>query len=443
MSDFVYKEGISNQNAMTSQAIRANAMSQDIRKRTIDELQRNLKTNLSTLDGQQRNDEVVSGSRDLFSVGNDLGQFYSSYKDISSAGGFGAYLRGAGAGDRLSTIGSGLNKGLTGIGSGLGLIRDSRLGQAVGSGVRATGRAVGRGVTSMTDPVAIAERGDASLSRSVTALPRGSATTQFLDQSATAGGVDARAPTGTFNVANRNVAEVRSGALRAQSANLPVTTPQANSTTAPITPQVQNPARDDAQGTNRPPANPTTQGDTQGARSSVAGSSAPAVEDTEETETEGSKLFARLNDGIDSINSAKDTISTVNKVAGTAMGITSGIVDVVKASDGDFGKMNGWDKASDIAGIVSGGIDAVSLALPFLAPIGALSSAVEAITGTVGEIKDIQSQRKADKDGEAGDEDTANQTASSQAVSPILSAQGMIASRTMDNTAQIRPSSSF
>ena len=432
MSDFGYEEGISNQNAMTSQAIRANAMSQDIRKRTIDELQRNLKTNLSTLDGQQRNDEVVSGSRDLFSVGNDLGQFYSSYKDISSAGGFGAYLRGAGAGDRLSTIGSGLNKGLTGIGSGLGLIRDSRLGQAVG-----------RRVTSMTDPVAIAERGDASLSRSVTALPRGSATTQFLDQSATAGGVDARAPTGTFNVANRNVAEVRSGALRAQSANLPVTTPQANSTTAPITPQVQNPARDDAQGTNRPPANPTTQGDTQGARSSVAGSSAPAVEDTEETETESNKLFSRLNDGIDSINSAKDTISTVNKVAGTAMGITSGIVDVVKASDGDFGKMNGWDKASDIAGIVSGGIDAVSLALPFLAPIGALSSAVEAITGTVGEIKDIQSQRKADKDGEAGDEDTANQTASSQAVSPILSAQGMIASRTMDNTAQIRPSSSF
>jgi len=295
----------------------------------------------------------------------------------------------------------------------------------------------------MTDPVAIAERGDASLSRSVTALPRGSATTQFLDQSATAGGVDARAPTGTFNVANRNVAEVRSGALRAQSANLPVTTPQANSTTAPITPQVQNPARDDAQGTNRPPANPTTQGDTQGARSSVAGSSAPAVEDTEETETESNKLFSRLNDGIDSINSAKDTISTVNKVAGTAMGITSGIVDVVKASDGDFGKMNGWDQASDIAGIVSGGIDAVSLALPFLAPIGALSSAVEAITGTVGEIKDIQSQRKADKDGESGDEDTANQTASSQAVSPILSAQGMIASRTMDNTAQIRPSSSF
>lgn len=439
MSDFGYEEGISNQNAMTSQAIRANAMSQDIRKRTIDELQRNLKTNLSTLDGQQRNDEVVSGSRDLFSVGNDLGQFYSSYKDISSAGGFKAYLRGAGAGDRLSTIGT-----------GLGLIRDSRLGQAVGSGVsavgsgvRATGRAVGRGVTSMTDPVAIAERGDASLSRSVTALPRGSATTQFLDESARAGGVDTRAPTGTFNVANRNVAEVRSGALRAQSANLPVTTPQANSTTAPITPQVQNPARDDAQGTNRPPANPTTQGDTQGARSSVAGSSAPAVEDTEETETESNKLFSRLNDGIDSINSAKDTISTVNKVAGTAMGITSGIVDVVKASDGDFGKMNGWDKASDIAGIVSGGIDAVSLALPFLAPIGALSSAVEAITGTVGEIKDIQSQRKADKDGEAGDEDTANQTASSQAVSPILSAQGMIASRTMDNTAQIRPSSSF
>ncbi len=421
MSDFGYEEGISNQNAMTSQAIRANAMSQDIRKRTIDELQRNLKTNLSTLDGQQRNDEVVSGSRDLFSVGNDLGQFYSSYKDISSAGGFKAYLRGAGAGDRLSTIGT-----------GLGLIRDSRLGQAVG-----------RRVTSMTDPVAIAERGDASLSRSVTALPRGSATTQFLDQSATAGGVDARAPTGTFNVANRNVAEVRSGALRAQSANLPVTTPQANSTTAPITPQVQNPARDDAQGTNRPPANPTTQGDTQGARSSVAGSSAPAVEDTEETETESNKLFSRLNDGIDSINSAKDTISTVNKVAGTAMGITSGIVDVVKASDGDFGKMNGWDQASDIAGIVSGGIDAVSLALPFLAPIGALSSAVEAITGTVGEIKDIQSQRKADKDGESGDEDTANQTASSQAVSPILSAQGMIASRTMDNTAQIRPSSSF
>ena len=41
MSDFGFEEGISNQNAMTSQAIRANAMSQDIRKRTIDQLQRN------------------------------------------------------------------------------------------------------------------------------------------------------------------------------------------------------------------------------------------------------------------------------------------------------------------------------------------------------------------------------------------------------------------
>ena len=34
MSDFGYEEGISNQNAMTSEAIRANRMSEDIRKRT-------------------------------------------------------------------------------------------------------------------------------------------------------------------------------------------------------------------------------------------------------------------------------------------------------------------------------------------------------------------------------------------------------------------------
>ncbi len=125
------------------------------------------------------------------------------------------------------------------------------------------------------------------------------------------------------------------------------------------------------------------------------------------------------------------------------MGITSGITDIVKITDGDYKKMNGWDKASDIAGIVSGGIDAVSLALPFLAPIGALSGAVEAVTGTVGELKDVIGQKKADQQGESKDEDTANAQAQSQVVSPILASQGMIASRTMDNTAQIRPSSSF
>lgn len=388
MSDFGYEEGISNQNAMTSEAIRANRMSEDIRKRTVDQLQRTLNTNLSTLNQQQRNDEVVSGSRDLFTVGNDIGQFYSMYQDVNKAGGFKAYLRGAGAGDRLSLIAGGMNKGLTGVGSGLSDLRNTVANSNVGNFIRGGG-----------------------------------------------GEVTERARVG--------VRDVLGAPLRSQESNLTLIKPQDATTTAPLTSQVQNPARDEAQGTNRAPANQSVQEGTEGARSSTAGSGAPAVEETEETVTESDALAKRLNEGINRINKATDTISTVNKVAGTAMGITSGITDIVKITDGDYKKMNGWDKASDISGIVSGGIDAVSLALPFLAPLGALSGAVGAITGTIGELKDVSSQKTADQNGESKDEDTANAQAQSQVVSPILASQGMIASRTMDNTAQIRPSSSF
>lgn len=389
MSDFGFEEGISNQNAMTSEAIRANRMSEDIRKRTIDELQRTLNSNLSTLNQQERNDEVVSGSRDLFTVGNDIGQFYSMYQDINKAGGFKAYLRGAGAGDRLSLIAGGMNKGLTGVGSGLSDLRNTVANSNVGNFIRGGG-----------------------------------------------GEVTERARVGVRDV-------LGAPPLRSQDANLTLIKPQDATTTAPLTSQVQNPARDEAQGTNRPPANESVQEGTEGARSSTAGSGAPAVEETEETVTESDKLASRLNEGIDRISKATDTISTVNKVAGTAMGITSGITDIVKITDGDYKKMNGWDQASDIAGIVSGGIDAVSLALPFLAPIGALSGAIEAVTGTVGELKDVIGQKNADQSGAQKDEKQANALAQSQVVSPILASQGMIASRTMDNTAQIRPSSSF
>jgi hypothetical protein len=411
MSDFGYEEGISNQNAMTSQAIRANAMSQDIRKRTIDELQRTLNTNLSTLNQQERNDEVVSGSRDLFTVGNDAGQFYSMYQDINKAGGFKAYLRGAGAGDRLSAIAGGINKGLTGVGSGLSDLRnniaESNVGQAVRGG---GGRVVARGVPTEEDVIGLSARQD-----------QGEIVRQL-------GG---------------DLPREDEGFLRAQNANLPLTAPQENSTTAPITAQVQNPARDEAQGINRPPANESVQEGTEGARSSTAGSGAPAVEDTEATVSDSDKLAQRLNQGLDKISQATDTISTVNKIAGTAMGITSGITDIVKLTDGDYKKMNGWDKASDIAGIVGGGIDAVSLALPFLAPLGAVASAVEAVTGTVGEIKDVTAQKTSDQQGESKAEDNANALAQSTQVSPILTTSGLVASRTMDNTAQIRPSSSF
>jgi hypothetical protein len=487
MSDFGYEEGISNQNAMTSQAIRANAMSQDIRKRTIDELQRTLNTNLSTLNQQERNDEVVSGSRDLFTVGNDAGQFYSMYQDINKAGGFKAYLRGAGAGDRLSAIAGGINKGLTGVGSGISDLRnniaESNVGQAVRGGggrVVATGRPAQTALTQ--DQIDRAETARVQSDPNRPGAPRAVTQTReetirqlggdlpredegFLRAQATEVPITAqerlnrdpdvmalqqrvdtlRAQTReeTIRQLGGDLPREDEGFLRAQNANLPITTPQENSTTAPITAQVQNPARDEAQGINRPPANESVQEGTEGARSSVAGSGAPAVEDTEATVSDSDKLAQRLNQGLDKINQATDTISTVNKIAGTAMGITSGITDIVKITDGDYKKMNGWDKASDIAGIVGGGIDAVSLALPFLAPLGAVASGIEAITGTVGEIKDVTDQKKADQNGESQAEDTANALAQSTQVSPILTSSGLVASRTMDNTAQIRPSSSF
>ena len=196
MSDFGYEEGISNQNAMASAAIRANAMSADIQKRTIDELKRTLNSNLTTLQQQENNDETVSGGKDLYALGTDLGQFYTMGTEISKAGGFKSYLRGAGAGDRLSTIAGGINKGLTGVGSGISDIRNNLAESSLGKAIRGgTGTVV---------------------------KPR------------------------EMGGGTREVTTIEPGALRSQNANLPLTTPADNTPVNSLSRQVQNAAGEEA-----------------------------------------------------------------------------------------------------------------------------------------------------------------------------------------------------
>jgi len=540
MSDFGYEEGISNQNAMTSAAIRANAMSADIQKRTIDELKRTLNSNLTTLQQQENNDETVSGGKDLYALGTDLGQFYTMGTEISKAGGFKSYLRGAGAGDRLSTIAGGINKGLTGVGSGISDIRnnlaESSLGKAIrgGTGTVVKPREIGGGTREVTtiEPGALrSQNANLPLTTPADNTPVNSLSRQVQN----AAGEEARSdlPSARGALSRRNP---KSPSIPSGRSPTPVVSPEDASTTqvaqaAPpdnvftegdvmdsrgvrydseeldllgSSPSVDTalPSRSTiykdtnettgivprraARGfrtieavrsppptTADPPklnppssvgSNPTTlnQGLNVEApvsapsglnveapvapRSSVAGSGAEPIENTppvEEDLSDSDKLTKRLNDGLDAVNETTTKIGKLNNIAGTAMGITGGIEDIMKISDGDYKKMNGWNKASDIAGIVSGGIDAVSMALPFLAPLGSLADAIGAVTGTVGEIKTVADQKQADKDGEASDETDAKTAGASMAVSPILATQGLIASRSMDNTASIAPSGAF
>jgi len=511
MSDFGYEEGISNQNAMTSAAIRANAMSADIQKRTIDELKRTLNSNLTTLQQQENNDEVVSGSKDLYSLGTDIGQFYTMGSEISKAGGFKSYLRGAGAGDRLATIGGGINKGLTGVGSGISDLRnniaESSLGKAIrgGTGTVVRPTEMGGGTTAVTNIEAGALRSqNANLPLTTPAdnTPTNSLSRQVQnaageearsDLPSARGALSARNPRSPSipqtvqdrvnsdpdvialqqrvdEAKNRNLAtrvsrdpdvvalQQRLDETRArnQARGIFVT----NDISDPQAPRSPPPTTADPPTFNRNSvgSNPTTlnqginveQGTNVEApvapKSSVAGSGAEPIENTppvEEDLSESDKLTKRLNDGLDAVNETTSKIGKLNSIAGTAMGITGGIEDIMKISDGDYKKMNGWNKASDIAGIVGGGIDAVSMALPFLAPLGGLTSAIGAVTGTIGEIKTVADQKQADKDGESSDEADAKAAGASTVVSPILATQGLIASRSMDNTASIAPSSSF
>lgn len=539
MSDFGYEEGISNQNAMTSAALRSNAMSADIQKRTIDELKRTLNSNLSTLQQQENNDETVSGGKDLYALGTDIGQFYTMGSDISKAGGIGAYLRGAGAGDRLSTISGGINKGLTGVGSGLSTIRNNFAESSLGKSIRGNvgtvvkPREMGGGTRQVTtiEPGALrSQNANLPLTTPADNTPTNSLSRQVQN----AAGDEARSdlPSARGALSRRNP---RSPSIPSGRSPTPVASPEDASTTqvaqaAPpdnvftegdvmdsrgvrydseeidllgSSPSVDTalPSRSTIykdtgettgvvprraatgfrtiEAVRSPPpttadpptfnrssvgSNPTTlnQGLNVEApvsapsglnveapvapKSSVAGSGAEPVENTppvEEDLSDSDKLTKRLNDGLDAVNETTTKIGKLNNIAGTAMGITGGIEDIMKISDGDYKKMNGWNKASDIAGIVGGGIDAVSMALPFLAPLGSLASAIGAVTGTVGELKTVSDQKQADKDGEASDETDAKTQGASMTVAPILATQGLIASRSMDNTAMIAPSGSF
>lgn len=542
MSDFGYEEGISNQNAMTSAAIRANAMSADIQKRTIDELKRNLNSNLTTLNQQEKNDEVVSGSKDLYSLGTDLGQFYTMSSDISKAGGFKSYLRGAGAGDRLATISGGINKGLTGVGSGISDIRnniaESSLGKAIrgGTGTVVKPKVMGGGTRTVTTLESGALRSQ-NANLPLTTPADNTPTNSLSRQVQNAAGAEARSDLPSA----RSALSARTPSARTPSARTPTSrtaaTTQVEEAAPPDTvftegvnfdsrgvrydaeeldilgaePSVNTalPSRQNIGGgrtvevestgkargfrtiqsvpspsvSDDPPtfnrssvgSNPTTlnQGlnveapvkppsglsvetpvESAGLnveapvapKSSVAGSGAQPIENTppvDEELSDSDKLTKRLNDGLDAVNETTTKLGKLNNIAGTAMGITSGVEDIMKISDGDYKKMNGWNKASDITGIVSGGVDAVSMVLPFLAPIGGLLSGISAVTGTVGEIKTVADQKQADKDGETSDETDAKTQGASQVVSPILATQGLIASRTMDNTASIAPSGSF
>jgi hypothetical protein len=71
-------------------------------------------------------------------------------------------------------------------------------------------------------------------------------------------------------------------------------------------------------------------------------------------------------------------LSAVSDIAGKGLGLFGAGRAIYADTQGDWKHDTAWQKASNIGDIVAGGIDALSMAIPVLAPVGAVASAVSA-----------------------------------------------------------------
>ena len=163
--------------------------------------------------------------------------------------------------------------------------------------------------------------------------------------------------------------------------------------------------------------------------SSVGGAEGSGVTDAEK----GAKSLGEL---------AETGGKVVSKV-GTGLSLAGGVMDLTAdLKAGHIVGDNNWEKASNIAGMVAGGVDALSEAVPIFAPLGALAGLFSAVSEGVGliEQKD-KATTGAEKDikGQGADPSDKQQGVSTQSLQSV----GLVASSGGNPTAHVSGGSAF
>ena len=147
--------------------------------------------------------------------------------------------------------------------------------------------------------------------------------------------------------------------------------------------------------------------------------------------------------GVKSLGELAETGAKAASKVGTGLSLAGGVMDLT--ADLKAGKIvgdNDWEKASNIAGMAAGGIDALSEAVPIFAPLGALAGLFSAVTEGVGliEQKD-KATGAAEKDikGDGADPSDKQQGVSTQSLQSV----GLVASSGGNPTAHVSGGSAF
>jgi hypothetical protein len=127
-------------------------------------------------------------------------------------------------------------------------------------------------------------------------------------------------------------------------------------------------------------------------------------------------------------------------LAGTAVGAVSALYSAGRDvfDKGYFESLNTQQKEGNIAGVVAGGLDVMSIALPFLAPLAIGASIFSAVEDTLGEHTKGDPQLTKDTEAEKAQTEELQTTHVAS-----LSSQGLIASAPIDAMKQVTGTSSF
>jgi len=155
-------------------------------------------------------------------------------------------------------------------------------------------------------------------------------------------------------------------------------------------------------------------------------------EDTEETNT----LLGNISDQLK--GTAGELVGKTLGNAGAVVDGLEGIDNLVQSKGKDFFDANesGVSKAGDITQMAGAGLDFLSTALPFLAPLAIATTVAGGIMDSIGKIDQ-------DKITAGGIKDTKNEHQSGLAVSQAWGDMGMTASQQSDPVKQIASSSAF
>jgi hypothetical protein len=172
------------------------------------------------------------------------------------------------------------------------------------------------------------------------------------------------------------------------------------------------------------------------ARAPTAGTEVSKISDVEDI---GKDVLRPTEQLASDVSSGLSKLKAGAGLAGTAVGVGTGLYTLGRDvfDKGYFSSLNESQKEGNIAGMVAGGLDAASVALPFLAPLAIGASIFSAVEDTIGEHEKGDPEKTKDTE----EEKSQLETAPAQVAS--LTSQGLIASQPIDVHASITGTASF